>query len=82
MPSSSAVIQTHTCKAVLAFPWTNGVVLADNRRAFVEEALANKKCPEEMVDMIQVSNRFPRPTTHSTLFHTSGLQVKWMPSPH
>jgi hypothetical protein len=59
MPLSDAIIETRTCKVVLAFPWTNGVVLAESRRAWVDKALVEKRHPEGVVDIIQVSNPSP-----------------------
>ena len=49
------VVHTDRTPAILAFPWMNGVMLAENRRDYLRDKLENSGHPKALLDMALVS---------------------------
>jgi hypothetical protein len=57
MASSPAlVVHTDGTPALRAFPWTNGIILAENRREYLEEAFKESRQQKGLLDMALVSS--------------------------
>lgn len=52
---TSQMVKTDGSPAFRAFPWTNGVNLAKNRRDYLEDALKESRHRQALVDMALVS---------------------------
>jgi hypothetical protein len=76
-PHFSTFVRTDTTAMVRAYPWTNGIALAENRRVFLEAELKGTRHPTAVVDMALVRS-LSLHTVHSYHHYTCIISV-WHP---